>query len=517
MTQDQRIEIPPELDGSTILLALHPTGGWVEPLPPALAEITPQTVNAGGSALDTVSSASRSAAVMAFEEARRTGQSNCVIRLAWSDEPMRLTMVDRTEELGVLLAGMVPIAEPDAADPSGCGDEPDPVVFHNTVNATGVFLEVDPAMCRRLGHAPEELTGTSALDQMHPDDRQQAVLAWSELLAEPGGIRRIRARSRHQDGSWVPMIATSTNLLDDPSVGAVETEWVDISEEVRAREALRARDELLLRLADALPTGVLQIGKDRSVEFSNGRWFELTGQPREGTVDGLIACIGELPAVEAAIDAAFDQAVDGEIDITLDGRGTCRHGRLRIRPLLEGADVTGVLLSLEDVTESYRAQQMLAEAARRDPLTGLLNRSGIVDALEEALREHPERVGVLFVDLDNFKAVNDAYDHALGDDVLLAVAEAIRTVVGPRDRAARLGGDEFVIVADVDGRADALGLSDRLRAAIDRTGRPSWPGHLKVAASIGTATPVSGDAPLTLIANADAQMYADKRRRKALA
>jgi diguanylate cyclase (GGDEF)-like protein/PAS domain S-box-containing protein len=158
-----------------------------------------------------------------------------------------------------------------------------------------------------------------------------------------------------------------------------------------------------------------------------------------------------------------------------------------------------------------RSEERMRHEAVHDPLTGLANRTLLRDRLEHALarsqREEEHATGVLFVDLDNFKHVNDAYGHAAGDAVLVELGRRLKTAVRPADTVARLGGDEFVVVCEeVDAEA-ALALGARLVAAIAAPLRVGDVEH-QLSASIGVA--LGRTDPDALLGDADAAVYEAK-------
>ncbi|MCU0835484.1 MAG: diguanylate cyclase [Chromatiaceae bacterium] len=179
-----------------------------------------------------------------------------------------------------------------------------------------------------------------------------------------------------------------------------------------------------------------------------------------------------------------------------------------------------VLAALTSHDQAQAAVRALAEAehsAALDALTRLPNRTTLLDRFAQALaqaRRHGTRLGLLFVDLDDFKRLNDAYGHAFGDEVLRQVAERLVSAVREADTVSRYGGDEFLILlAELSQPADAQAVAEKLGAAlsapIELAGQV-----VRLTASLGAALyPDDGEDIDTLIARADAAMYQAKRSR----
>jgi diguanylate cyclase (GGDEF)-like protein/PAS domain S-box-containing protein len=201
----------------------------------------------------------------------------------------------------------------------------------------------------------------------------------------------------------------------------------------------------------------------------------------------------------------------------------------RIRWVLHGVSVVPstaggagwFAVSAQDITERRSAEQdlrdltaVLTERAVRDPLTGLANRGLLEERLRAVLARDArsgDTTGVLFLDLDGFKAVNDDHGHLVGDTVLRTVAARLVAGVRPSDTVARLGGDEFVVLVEAATEEGVAALVHRLRDAV---AAPMAIGDLdlKVGVSVGVALSVGGMLePATLVARADRAMYEDKR------
>lgn len=171
------------------------------------------------------------------------------------------------------------------------------------------------------------------------------------------------------------------------------------------------------------------------------------------------------------------------------------------------------LTQVEDISGEREARRQLAYQAFHDPLTGLRNRSWMLDLIAVELKVAQQRgtqIGVLFVDLDNFKVVNDSLGHAAGDEILQVVAERINGALRTRDQAARFGGDEFVVlVTDVEDRSDAERVAQRLSSAISQEivvrHHPVIP-----SSSIGIAVSQPSSTPESLLRDADVALFSAK-------
>ena len=194
--------------------------------------------------------------------------------------------------------------------------------------------------------------------------------------------------------------------------------------------------------------------------------------------------------------------------------GSWLHAEILATNLLRDATVKGIVLNTRDVSERKRLEEQLTHQAFHDPLTGLANRALFRDRVSHALalaqrRGHP--ITVLFLDLDDFKTVNDSLGHAEGDRLLIAAAERFLSCARSTDTVARLGGDEFAIL--IEGAEGREGLLDRLTAAMVHTFSLSG-NQLRVTASIGVATAAGGESADDLLRNADVAMYEAKRHGK---
>jgi diguanylate cyclase (GGDEF)-like protein/PAS domain S-box-containing protein len=170
---------------------------------------------------------------------------------------------------------------------------------------------------------------------------------------------------------------------------------------------------------------------------------------------------------------------------------------------------------ITDISDFRRAEAMIRHHAEHDHLTGLANRSLFTRQLEAALADRPrpgESAALLLLDLDGFKAVNDALGHAAGDNILVQAANALTDLLGDVDHIARLGGDEFAIVQRVAPQpAAAVGVAS---AIVQRLAQPSYIGRRQVAVSVSVGVALAKDSGASreaLLKNADLALYAAKK------
>lgn len=184
----------------------------------------------------------------------------------------------------------------------------------------------------------------------------------------------------------------------------------------------------------------------------------------------------------------------------------------------EAGEPTHYVAVFHDISEIKRSEELMKHQAYHDALTGLPNRLLLLDRLKVAMnhsRRTGDRLALLYLDVDNFKTVNDSLGHSVGDLLLMSFAHRLKNLLREQDTVARLGGDEFVVmVEDAEGESSAVAVGERI---LDSLGAPFMvKGHeLYVTASVGiTIFPEDGDTPDALIKNADLAMYRAKETGK---
>jgi diguanylate cyclase (GGDEF)-like protein/PAS domain S-box-containing protein len=325
-----------------------------------------------------------------------------------------------------------------------------------------------------------------------------------------------------------------------PRLGAVAS-FSDITEARLAGRALREEQQFLQVLLDNLEEGIVACDEDGQVTLVNPaaqRLFGFTAETdptgrRPISVwlrgrDGSPMAPEENPLLRAL---AGEHLRESEL-VLVAASGSRKLIRVNAQALFDEArNKLGAVAAIHDVTEQKRNEERLADLALHDPLTGVANRTLLADRLGKAVGDltsepRPDgevdrasvpggSIAVFLLDLDDFKEINDALGHDVGDEVLVAVARRLLAIVRPTDTVARLGGDEFVVVCQVKrGEEEMQGISDRIATALSEPyqidGR-----SLIVSASIGgVRTDDPWTDPSTLLARADDAMYSVKWSRR---
>lgn len=377
-------------------------------------------------------------------------------------------------------------------------------------DATGLMLYASPGLTRVLGYTIEDFVGSEGWDFIHPDDIPEMRVAFGRVAAG-GETETAFLRARNAAGEWRWLEETMHNCLDTPVQGIV-CNLRDITDRVAAEAEQKASMLLYRTVAENVDEGLWLATEDGTTVFVNDRM---------GTILGLATSDIYARSLDTILDAQQSQLMRDRMASRV-GREPERYevsynhpdGTARIL-LIAAASVDsvadgqgGTMAMVSDVTRTRQLENELRRAALYDSLAGLPNRTLLMDRLKHALDRATTGTAVLFVDLDQFKLVNDARGHAEGDDVLVQVAARLSTSVRPSDTVARLGGDEFVVICeDVDTEV-AASIAQDLLSVLDKPFALAT-GPLHISASIGIAVSPPHSAE-TLVGNADIAMYAAK-------
>ena len=299
----------------------------------------------------------------------------------------------------------------------------------------------------------------------------------------------------------------------------------DITAQKAHERSLRASEQLNREILSGLQEGVVVVDTDTRVVVVNEAAAELFGVPVEELMDRPVSGIpvdllddrGHLLPTERLplVRALRGEEVTGMVVRFVRRDGSLLWVEVHSNPLHDAdGKLYGAVASYDDVTARVEQDRRVRHEADHDSLTGLANRRALERTLDAALARAGARarsVGVIMLDLDGFKAINDTHGHAAGDQALREVASRLRRCVRERDLVARLGGDEFVVVlTDLGGRSGAVQDSvSRIHEALQEPF-----GAMSLSSAIGVATfPSDGGSAADLLAHADRAMYVDKGAR----
>ncbi|MCU1455257.1 MAG: domain S-box protein [Acidimicrobiales bacterium] len=384
-----------------------------------------------------------------------------------------------------------------------------------------------PAAQRLLGLPGEALLSTDPAAWVHPDDRM-IVTNMLDTTANDGHteVGPHEIRFRHVDGSYRWFDVRTRDLHHDPEILGIVVNAREITDRKAAEQLLatsEARFRALVQHSSDVVVVIDERGRFTYVSPAITGVLGLTPDELIGTLATEILPAEELYRLRRQNPELVDQRLPAEtvepmsIELQLRHVNGALHAiDMTVTDLRHEPAVQGIVLNARDVTVRKALERDLRHQALHDALTGLANRAMFTERVDEALNIDDGRLlGTLFIDLDDFKTVNDSLGHAVGDELLLRVAERLLTCLQPADVAARLGGDEFaVLVVSPWGQPGVVRIAERvllaLQAPFTIKGR-----EIRISASIGIATDEdrSSDAEV-LLRNADMAMYLAKDRGK---
>jgi diguanylate cyclase (GGDEF)-like protein/PAS domain S-box-containing protein len=362
----------------------------------------------------------------------------------------------------------------------------------------GRILTANEAAWTHYGYARE------AFLRLRVDDLRET--AGPGAAPADQGIERALERHRTQSGAWIDVeTASQWTELDGQRVRLVVVR--DVTAERRAEAERRASEARLRAIFDHAAVGIA---------LHDGDGFFVEANPAMERLFGY--SVAELQTMRAVDLAASGASLAGVYNQTVEQRFTRRDGSALLGELttsrIESAEFSGTIAMVQDVTERKRLEAELAHSARHDVLTGLANRALLREraaAVLDPSNERRDAVALLFIDLDDFKTVNDSLGHAEGDRLLREIAHRLGEVTRGTDTVARLGGDEFAILLEDAPTADlALDAAAHVLTALRRPVALRG-AEVVVGGSIGVARAADSEGVDALLRNADVAMYRAKQ------
>jgi diguanylate cyclase (GGDEF)-like protein/PAS domain S-box-containing protein len=392
------------------------------------------------------------------------------------------------------------------------------------IDAAGANRWRSERLRSRSGVSDRDAVRRPAGERIHPEDLPIVFEAFASSSPDRPTVVVCRSRAVDDDDRWETIEITVWNRLEHEVIGGYLVQVRNLDEGRTLETALSDADPELLSLTEAAPVGIAVTDPAGQIVYRNAVARALLGPDllTFGDADWL-----DLARAEHRRDLA-EALRDGLRGVT-PGPVTAAFGeeeprwlRLRVVPQLSSAGdrTTGVIATVEDVTEQVEAeaqlaavQEQLRHLATHDPLTGLPNRTALSEELDRVVARHArsgDAFAVLFCDLDGFKPVNDRTGHEGGDQVLVEVAHRLRRAVRDGDIVSRLGGDEFVVLCERVGDSTEVAqrVADRLHELVEHPITHQGE-EFEVGLSIGIAYVPAGAVvdPDTLLRLSDGAMY----------
>jgi diguanylate cyclase (GGDEF)-like protein/PAS domain S-box-containing protein len=391
------------------------------------------------------------------------------------------------------------------------------------VSADDRFIACNPSLVQMLGYDSEaELMALGSTAELYADPEERAVLI--EALSREGNLRNAELRLRRKDGREIFVLENARVVYDEQgNLLGHEGTLSDITERKRAELAVRAEKERAQVTLNSIADGVITTDNEGKVDYLNPVAEMLTGwklrEARGRAVTEIFMLRHETeghtlenPAEVCLRSGELTEVGQHSVLVARDGREVPIQDSAA--PIRDTAGrLAGAVLVVHDVSKERQLRRQLAHHASHDSLTGLINRREFEVRLENALstaRDGASHV-LLYVDLDQFKIVNDTCGHTAGDQLLKQVTALIRSLVRASDTVSRLGGDEFGVLLEGCSLEKAISIADDMRAAIRDYRFVSKESAFEIGASIGlVAIREDSESIESLLSAADVACYSAK-------
>jgi diguanylate cyclase (GGDEF)-like protein/PAS domain S-box-containing protein len=381
---------------------------------------------------------------------------------------------------------------------------------------TGLYREINKKYCEITGYSQEELSALSFQDITHPEDIDNDLSHVQQLL--DGRIPEFTIEKRYirKDGEIVWVYLTVSPLW---AAGQQPDYTLAVIRDITARKRAEERLVFANKVFENSIEGIVLTDAQGDIIQVNPAFTAITGYEAEEAIGQNPRILKSDKHLPEFYEDMWRQLIDngqwaGEI-WNRRKSGEAYPEWLTISAVRNNlGKITNYVSIFHDISELKRQQEALEHQAQHDALTGLPNRVLINDRLEMSLarmKRHGSQLALLYLDLDNFKHINDAFGHTAGDTLLIEVSKRLSGLLRTGDTMARLGGDEFLILLAEVEHIDAVSMvAIRL---IDSLKLPFFHGDTEyfITASLGvTVAPDDGSDPATLVRNADIAMYRAK-------
>jgi diguanylate cyclase (GGDEF)-like protein/PAS domain S-box-containing protein len=394
------------------------------------------------------------------------------------------------------------------------------------ISLEGVFLRVNPELCRMLDRVEQELIGSTSRPFTHPDDLELTDAAYVHLTSVDTPLS-VEKRYVRPDGRVVWADTRGVAILDAAGRPShIVSHFLDVTaRKLAEQQSVEARQDFEAAFTEA-PIGMAIVGLDGRFMKVNRTLCELTGYTEDQFQDVTFHELTHPDDLESHTDH-MQRLLAGRISrfvlekryFTADRREIWVKLAISLVRDVEGQPLHFVSQT-EDISERRRLEAALQHLADHDPLTGVWNRRRFQAELQHQIdrgQRYGDSAALLLLDVDRFKSINDTHGHAAGDQLLKSVAAELQGRLRTTDSIARLGGDEFAIILGniSSAQADhvAAGIAEQVAATTIKIGDA----ELSATVSIGVAFINEHKTPAAALRQADLAMYQVKLHRQSTA
>ena len=391
------------------------------------------------------------------------------------------------------------------------------------VESNGMIRYQSPSCQRILGYDPEALLGENAFDYVHPEDRASIEQAFGQEMRSPLSTIEVNFRFRHGNGQWIYLESIATNRQDDPKINGFVVNSRDITDRQEQQERLQLLERAISASKNAMT--ISDVRNQNKLVYVNPAFEEITGYTASEAIGSNYRFFLGGDREQPELDRLRDAITTGT-DCTVVLRnyrkdGSCFWNELQVAPVYNGQNQLTHFIGIQtDISDRKAFEEQLTQHAYYDQLTGLANRSSLMEHLQAAdgkAQEQPNyKFALLLLDLDRFKVVNDSLGHAVGDILLIVIALRLKSCLEAHDILARTDGDHFtILLEDIDDTRAAIEVAEKIQEHLQEPF--TFKGHeFFISGSIGIALSSMGyEKPADLLRNADIAMYRAKENGKA--
>lgn len=385
---------------------------------------------------------------------------------------------------------------------------------------------VNEAMATIVGVTTRDMIGTDLYTFVDETNHAEAAARLRSLAEGRGGDSNLRLINQRGEEVCTRLVTMPFQAEDGSYLGSFAL-VTDITGEVRNARQREMVESMFTQTTEQAPIGQAVVGLDGRFLTVNTAYCTMTGFTKDQLLNKTFQEITHPEDLDAELEQAIALAGGQGDSYTMDKRYIRADGRvLWVRlhcsvtrdehdaPIHFVAQVLDIDKQRKAEESATHAIQRLAYRSTHDPLTSLPNRSKLLATLSRAMHDTPDRpVSVLFIDLDQFKHINEGLSHSSGDAVLVEAARRIRDCVREGDTVGRVGGDEFAVVAHgLVSSGDSMLLAERIRRAVADQPFDASGSRVHITVSAGVARSSGDETPQELLSRADAALHLAKAR-----